>query len=418
MKIALVDCNNFYVSCERVFQPQYRSKPAVVLSNNDGCVVARSAEVKALGVAMGVPLFKIKELVKQHQIQIFSSNYALYGDMSQRVMNTLACFTDDVEVYSIDEAFLKLSNTMGELTEYGHQIRQTVQQWTGIPVSIGIAPSKVLAKVATRVAKQQQIGVFTIQAAVDADPYLRKMSVRELWGIGRRLGKYFEDLDLTTAWDFKYAQPGLIKQKMGVVGLRLLLELQGTACLALETLPRPKKETCVSRSFAQPIQSFAELNQAMRLFVSRAAAKLRAQKQVTTAIYLFIRTGLYIASPESQGITISLPKASNATPELLKYVTPALKRMYRQHCPYKKAGIICLGLQGERQQQLHLFETDKDWEKEARLMQVIDLLNCTYGAETISFGLVGQQQKWRRRSRQRSDRFTTCWQELAIAKAQ
>ncbi|MEO0853599.1 MAG: Y-family DNA polymerase, partial [Cyanobacteria bacterium J06648_11] len=249
--LALADCDQFYVSCERAFNPKLRERPVVVLSNNDSCVVARSPEVKALGIPMGAPLFKVKHLVERHNIRVYSSNYALYGDMSNRVMTALAQFVPEVEVYSIDEAFLDLSGLSDRsLTDRVLTLRETVLQWTGIPVSIGLAPTKVLSKIATRIAKRnpQWQGVFNLVASPDAEDILAATDIADVWGIGRRYAAWLRDRDITSALHLRDANDGLIRQKMGVVGARLQLELRGTSCLPLELCPPAKQETCVSRS--------------------------------------------------------------------------------------------------------------------------------------------------------------------------
>jgi DNA polymerase V len=425
MIIALVDCNNFYVSCERVFQPRLWGKPVIVLSNNDGCVVARSTEVKALGLGMGVPYFKIQHLVEQHQIRVFSSNYALYGDLSSRVMKTLRNFSDEVEVYSIDEAFLGLSKSVENLADYGSQIRSTVRQWTGIPVSIGIAPTKVLAKIAIEVAKKSNQGVFYLETAEQADEYLATMLVQDIWGIGSRLGYWLKTQDITTALEFKQALPELIQKKMGVVGKRLLLELHGISCLPIETVPSPKQETCVSRSFGQPITSLVELQQALTLYVCRAAEKLRRQQQVATGMRIFAQTSRFIENPHSGSKTIKLLTGTNFTPELLKYAITALGQIYIPDCPYKKVGVVMTGLHSEQIRQQNLFDLletiqasePRDLEKERRVCEVVDRLNRQYGAETVMFGLVGKKQNWRLRCNRRSPRFTTRWDELPVVMA-
>ncbi len=356
MTIALVDCNNFYVSCERVFQPYLRGQPVIVLSNNDGCVVARSPEVKALGVGMVVPYFKIQHLVSEHQIRVFSSNYALYGDLSRRVMKALDYFSDEVEIYSIDEAFLRLSPHFGDLTDYGSAIRATVMQWTGIPVSLGIAPTKVLAKVAIEVAKKSSSGVFYLEAAEQADEFLTTMPVREIWGIGSRLDRWLGTQGIATALEFKQARPDLVLKKMGVVGKRLLLELHGFSCLPIETVPSPKQETCVSRSFGQPVTTLVELQQALALYVCRAAEKLHRQQQVATGMTIFAQTSRVIENPHSGSKTVKLLTGTNFTPELLKYALAALGQIYVPDCPYKKVGVGMTRLHSEEIRQGNLLD--------------------------------------------------------------
>ncbi len=418
MIVALVDCNNFYVSCERVFQPKLWGKPVVVLSNNDGCVVARSPEVKALGVAMGVPFFKIAPLVRKHDIQVFSSNYALYGDLSNRVMTTLEQFSPEVEIYSIDEAFINLSNfAQMNLSEYATSIKETVRQWTGIPVSIGIGPSKVLAKVATEVAKKTKLGVYHLESAEQADEILSKMPVRDIWGIGSRLNKWLNTQGILTALQFKQANEGLIQKKMGVVGQRLLLELKGYSCLPIEVMPNPKQETCVSRSFAKPVTNLGELKEAITLYLSRAAEKIRNQKQRANILIVFIRSSIYSEQPVSRSLAITLPTASNYTPELLAHALGSLETIYLPNYQYKKAGVILSGLQPESIRQCNLFETERDLQSQENLIAVVDQINRKYGAETVTFGIVGKRQSWRMRAEKRSWRFTTKWDELPLAKA-
>ncbi len=418
MIVALVDCNNFYVSCERVFQPKLWGKPVVVLSNNDGCVVARSPEVKALGVAMGVPFFKIAPLVRKHDIQVFSSNYALYGDLSNRVMTTLEQFSPEVEIYSIDEAFINLSNfAQMNLSEYATSIKETVRQWTGIPVSIGIGPSKVLAKVATEVAKKTKLGVYHLESAEQADEILSKMPVRDIWGIGSRLNKWLNTQGILTALQFKQADEGLIQKKMGVVGQRLLLELKGYSCLPIEVMPNPKQETCVSRSFAKPVTNLGELKEAITLYLSRAAEKIRNQKQRANILIVFIRSSIYSEQPVSRSLAITLPTASNYTPELLAHALGSLETIYLPNYQYKKAGVILSGLQPESIRQCNLFETERDLQSQENLIAVVDQINRKYGAETVTFGIVGKRQSWRMRAEKSSWRFTTKWDELPLAKA-
>ena len=279
-RIALVDCDNFYVSCERVFTPRLKDKPVVVLSNNDGCIVARSQEAKALGIPMGAPFFQYQKLIQNHEVKVYSSNYALYGDMSQRVMETLKCFSPNVEIYSIDEAFLDLTGFSNQsLTEYGTLIRNTIKKHIGIPVTIGIAPTKVLAKIATRIAKKDKTlkGVFDITTHPKIDELLKTIAVEDVWGIGRQYTKLLNSQGILTAKDLKYASPKWIQKHLTIVGLRILKELNGEPCIPLEELPPPKKGIICSRSFGKPIETLEEITEAISEYVSRAAQKLRAQ---------------------------------------------------------------------------------------------------------------------------------------------
>jgi DNA polymerase V len=282
---SLIDCNNFYVSCERVFNPKLEGKPVIVLSNNDGCVIARSNESKALGIGMGVPVFKCKDLIKKHKIQVYSSNYTLYADMSQRVMDTLAQFTSDVEVYSIDEAFLSLSEFMSlNLTEYARDIRSTVKRWTGIPVSIGIGSTKTLAKVANKLSKRnpQYGGVFDITSHTQMNELLEQIRVEDIWGIGRQYTKLLNQNGIYTALQLKNASDTWIRKHMSVSGLRTVWELRGISCIPLEEAPPSKKAIISSRSFGRPVESLEELKEAIASYISRASEKLRAQQSVTS----------------------------------------------------------------------------------------------------------------------------------------
>ena len=414
--IALVDCNNFYVSCERVFQPYLKNKPVIVLSNNDGCVVSRSSEVKKLAIPMGIAVFKIRHLISQHHIQVFSSNYCLYGDLSRRVMNTLKYYSSEVEIYSIDEAFLRLSR-WENLHQYGSQIRTNLKKWTGIPTSIGIAPTKVLAKVATKIAKKSASGVFFLKTATQADEFLKDMVVEDIWGIGKQLKKWFHQRGIITALDFKQAPVSLIEQKMGIVGKRLRYELEGISCLPLELIANDKKQTCVSRSFAQPITSLSELQTAIALFVTKAATKLYHQRQLATVMIVFARSSLFIDEPHSSSQVIKLLSGTNYTPVLLKLAKEAVKKMFQVDCLYKKAGVIMTGLHSDNEYQINLFEQNTDREKEVQLMDLVEQLNKKWGAGTINFGLIKSQSSWRINSQRRSPRFTTQWADIPIVKA-
>ena len=406
---ALVDCNNFYVSCERVFNPKLCNIPVVVLSNNDGCVVARSPEVKALGIPMGVPLFKIKHEVNKHNIKVLSSNYALYGDMSHRVMQVLAQFSPDLEVYSIDEAFLGLDGFEHiDLTEYGLQIRAKVLQWTGIPVSIGIGCTKVLAKLANRVAKKSQAGVCT-----EPELALATTAVDDIWGVGRKWGKWLMDRGINNALEFRDADTAIIRKKLGIVGVRLQLELQGKSCLPLELCPQPKHNTCVSRSFGQPVTSKQELREAIAFHTAKAAEKLRKQKQVATAISVFARSSPFKDDFHSGSLSVELQVGTNDTTELLQYTLPLIDRIYAQGVEFKKAGVIMLGLQSEDSLQTSLFDT-KDRTKSQQLMKVMDQVNHRFGQGSLTLAATGINQPWRMQCGNRSSRCTSEWSEVKI----
>ena len=416
---ALVDCNNFYASCERVFNPKLAQQPVVVLSNNDGCVIARSNEAKALGIGMGIPFFKIKNLIAQHHVAIYSSNYSLYGDMSQRVMETLAQFTPEFEIYSIDEAFLNLSGfeTRG-LVDYGQSIKKTVKQWTGIPVSIGIAPTKTLAKVANYFAKNESSyeGVCELTDARSQTQAMQKLPIEKLWGIGPSYARLMKQNHIMTVFDFKNAPPGWIKKHLGIVGLRMIQELEGNTCLDLEMCPPPKKGICASRSFGSPIASLEKLEEAVSTYVARAAEKLRRENLATNLLTVFIHTSSFRENYYSNACTSRLLVASNFTPELIYHAMQALKTIYREGYRYKKAGVYFQDLVLYHQVQQGLFD-HRDRARDAKLMKLMDRLNGKNGAGTIRLASQGLKPQWKVKFQRRSPRFTTHWEELVEARA-
>jgi DNA polymerase V len=414
-RFALADCNNFYVSCERLFNPALIGKPVVVLSNNDGCVVARSQEVKDLGIKMGVPVFRIYELIKRYDIQVYSSNYSLYGDLSGRVMSTLAYFAPDVEIYSIDEAFIDLSGfRYRDLTEYSNEIRQRVLQWVGIPVSVGIAPTKTLAKLANLIAKKSSSGVFDLSVYPSIDKILSQVDVSDIWGIGFQYANWLKQRGINSALQLKNADEGLIRKKMGIVGVKLQLELRGESCLAMELLDNPQKGTCVSRSFPQSINTLSELKEAIASFTHRAAEKLRRQKQVASVITVFARTSPFRDNFYSNSATAELDLSTNYTIELSRVAAQLAESIYRKGQNFKKAGVIMTGLVSEKQVQGNLFDVSNDEEKlrSRNLMSVMDTINEIYGRDTLRFAATGVIQVWKTKSEQRSPKYTTCWQDL------
>jgi DNA polymerase V len=413
---ALVDCNNFYASCETAFQPKLQGLPLVVLSNNDGCVVARSPQAKAIGIKMGEPLFKIHQLIEQHHVHVFSSNYVLYGDMSQRVMTSLAQFTPDIEIYSIDEAFLDLSGfEHRDLTEYGHQIRDRVKQWTSISVSIGIAPTKTLAKVANRIAKQSGNGVCDL-AQLNMDEVLRSLAVENIWGMGRRYAKSLRSHGIQTALQLRDADLTWAKQKYSVVMQRTILELRGRSCIALETAPPSRQSLMVSRSFSRPVTELRELKEAIATHLSCAAEKLRFYRLTVTVLQVFAHTSRFRDDYYSNSVTISLPRATQNTTELLFYAIRGAESIYRPGYAFTKAGVLLLELQSEMLAQGHLF-AQQDSVRSQVLMQTIDSLNRQFGAQTIQYAAAGLKKSWGMRQGMRSPRWTTCWEELLVVRA-
>ncbi len=377
MKIALVDVNNCYVSCERVFNPALEGRPVVVLSNNDGCVVARSAEVKALGIPMGEPWFKLKNLAKRHGIVAFSSNYALYADMSNLFMSILSTFTPNLEIYSIDECFLDLSGFSMDLTGYAQEIRQRVKQWVGLPVCIGIAPTKTLSKMANHVAKKRPEwnGVCDLTALSPAlrDQIFSEIDVSEVWGVGRKLKDGLAAMGIRTVLDLKNANPARIRKHFSVVLERTVAELNGVPCIELEEVAANKQQIMSSRSFGQPVTSHLDLSESVTLYVSRAAEKLRHQGSVAGGIQVYIRTNPFKPrEPQySQGITLPLADATDDTLKLTRAALAGLKKIYKPGYAYAKAGIMLVDLARRGQQPIDLFTDLEEIERRSRLMNTM-----------------------------------------------
>ncbi|MCS6293365.1 MAG: Y-family DNA polymerase [Nitrospira sp.] len=417
---ALVDCNNFYASCERVFNPRLEGKPIVVLSNNDGCVVARSNEAKALGIAMGVPEFQIRSLLQAHQVQVFSSNYTLYGDMSQRVMETLEQFCPDLEVYSIDEAFLSLSGfTSRDLTEYGRTIRTTVKRWTGLPVSVGIAETKTLAKIANRVAKRtpDTNGVFDLLACSDRDALLGRVPVEDVWGIGRNLTRLLNQHGIMTALQLREADDQWIRKHLGIVGLRLVMELRGISCLDLEECPAPRQSLTCSRAFGQLISTLADMEEAVSSYTSRVAEKLRRERLAATVMTVCLTTNEFKEGPQySNALTLKLSVATDSTSDLIRSALQGIRTIYREGYRYKKAGVILTGLVPVSQIQTDLFDY-QDREKSKRLMSALDAINHRWGADTLHYASSGISKAWKTQFQYRSPAYTTDWTALPIVTA-
>lgn len=416
---ALIDCNNFYASCERVFQPSLDNRPIVVLSNNDGCVIARSNEAKALGVPMGAPYFKHKERLKRQGVVIMSSNYALYGDLSNRVMTVLSSFSPNVEVYSIDECFLDLSGfDHHDLTVYGQHIRKTVTQWTGIPVSIGIGKTKTLAKIANRLAKKslKTNGVLDLSETQWLDHALQQTEVGDVWGIGRRWAKILKERGIYTAYDLRKAPEGWIRQKMGVVGLRTVRELQGERCIELEYETPDKQTTCVSRSFGKPLKTYDGLKAAIAEFADMASAKLRKSGLVASSINIFIRTSPFRRDlPQySNSITIGLYPSSNSLRPVHRAAMQGLREIFKPGIHYKKAGILLLGLVRSEEAPKGLFDFPD--EREDKLSEVCDLINRNIGPGLIRLGQVRKTKTWYMTQNHRSPSFTTRWGQLRRVK--
>jgi DNA polymerase V len=422
---ALVDVNNFYVSCERVFQPKLEAVPMVVLSNNDGCAVARSAEVKALGVKMGTPWFQMKDLAKVHGIEAYSSNYTLYGDMSDRVVQVLRSFTPNLEVYSIDESFLRIEAVLKQYSsamELGCIIKQQVKDSTGLPVCVGIAASKTLAKLANHLAKKhaQFSGVCDLEAMSKAERYqwMSETAVAEVWGVGKKLSKKLKAQGIHTVLDLLQASPQAMRQQFGVVMERLCYELRGVSCLQLEEVAPAKQQIISSRSFGKMVTSLEELSESVATHAARGAEKLRAQDSVTGALIVFIQTNPFkqYEPQHHQSITIPLTDPSDNTLSLTNAALNGLKKIYRSGFRYKKAGVIFNLLSDKPTVQQSLFEDIETKGKSADLMQAMDAINSRFGNAMIRSAASGTQQAWRMRSGNKSPNYTTQWNELPVVR--
>jgi DNA polymerase V len=416
--IALVDCNNFYVSCERVFAPELKKRPVVVLSNNDGCVIARSEEAKALGVKMGTPYFQIDYLIEKEKMAVFSSNYCLYGDMSQRVMEALNCFTPETEIYSIDEAFLKFELkaedkiTNQTLIEKGQDIRRKIYKWTGLPVSIGIASNKTLAKIANHIAKKSKLGVFELDTETIQTEALKETPISEVWGIGYNSAKKLKALGIENAFQLKNLDRRWARKLLSVVGARIVEELNGKVCLPLELVPPPKKSITCSRSFGCSVESLEHLNEALDDYLIKAGEKMRKHNLVANAVTVFLATNRFTKTEQySNSFTIELANATNSTRELRDWTRKALRQIYKPNYYYKKVGVILLGLQPETSETIRLYN-EPAYEKDKRLMQAMDKISNKFGRDTIRFGVQKNKECWQMKAEMKSLRYTTSLKDI------
>ncbi len=441
---ALCDCNSFYCSCERLFRPELRDKPVVVLSNNDGCIVALTPEAKTLGLIMGTPFFQVREQIERQGVAVFSSNYELYGDMSARVMATLAEHAPRIERYSIDEAFIELDGMQpGSLMNFGKGLRRTVRQWTGIPIGVGIAPTKTLAKIANNAAKRSGAGVCVLDpATTEGKELLARLPCEKIWGIARRLAWRLEDklgvggppppdppappgrggrLYATRggrpAASLAAANRRAVRQHLGVVGERIVWELNGVSCLELEEIEDPRKNICCSRSFGEPVEDYESLRQAVATHATRAGEKLRRQGLAATSIAVFLMTNRFRPDrPQYNpqlGRELLIP--TSFTPELIGEATEILRRIYRPGFRYVKAGVLCFGLVPDSEKQQHLFrgQTPEQAAKEKRLMVAVDALNLYYGRGTVKSASVGLGEKpWHMQRARKSPYYTTRVEDL------
>lgn len=415
---ALVDCNNFYISCERVFNPHLVGRPVVVLSNNDGCVIARSNEAKWLGIRMGAPAFQVVELFEQHNVVVLSSNYTLYGDMSARVMRVIEELSPETEVYSIDEAFVNFATggrvLQGDYTKTGRELQRRILKWTGIPVTIGIAETKTLAKVAARIAKtsEKARGVLSLVRSPYTEHALRRTPVEDVWGVGRRYSEMLKREGVLTALDLRNRDDVWIRRRMSIVGLRLVHELRGVSCLPLEFAPAPKASLTVSRSFGSAIETLGEMREAVAHFAARAAEKLRKEGAIAGVLTLFLSTNRFNSDPQyTSSAIVHLPVPTDFTPELIRVAHRATDRIFVEGYRYKKAGVTLMELIPTHPAQGNLYHRRGE-EQEERLMQVVDAINDRFGRGTVRYLATGVRQRWRTRADQRSPRYTTHWQEI------
>ena len=407
---ALIDCNNFYVSCERVFNPNLHKKPVVVLSNNDGCAISRSNEAKALGVPMGAPAFKYEKLFKKNNVKVFSSNFPLYGDMSNRVMSILSKFTPNIEIYSIDEAFLKFEGFENyDLESYCQEIKQTVLKWTGIPISIGIAPTKALSKLANRITKkfpEKTNGIYSIDSDKKRERALKWLRIEDVWGIGFKHAERLKKIKINTGYSFVNLEDGWVRKNMSVVGLRLKKELQGKSVLGLEEVTSPKKAIATTRSFEKTISSYEKIRERVATFSICCAEKLRDQESNCSSVYVFIRSNKFQKNKPQhrKGILMTIPFSTNSSIVISKYATEGLKQIFKKGIDYKKAGVIVMGINSIKNYQFNLFENENF--KHKKLMKTIDYIQKKEGQNKIKLGSQDLKKRWKMKQESLSPNYT------------
>jgi DNA polymerase V len=409
--IALVDCNNFYASCERLFKPHLNKKPIVVLSNNDGCVIARSDEAKALGIVMGTPEFMAEQLMQEKGVAVFSSNYALYGSLSDRVMRTMADFSASMEIYSIDEAFLFLGDLPHvDLLQHSINLKAAVKEKVGIPVSVGVAPSKTLAKMANRFAKKtkKEMGVHVLDEQWKINEVLHATKVEDIWGVGRQYALFLQKHGFHTAYELSQAPEDWVRKNMTVVGQRLLNELRGIPCVEFELEPPPKKGICTSRSFGKVVTSKREIAEALSSYVAIAAEKLRKQNSCTGLINVFVQTNMHRAQDKQyfRSVNVPLPVSTSSTRELIQHALKGLDIIFRPGHNYAKCGVMLMEIIPADQVQYGMFdEVNRD--KEEKLMKAMDKINNNFGKQLVRFAVQGYARKWKLRAEKLSPCYTT-----------
>ena len=417
---ALIDCNNFYVSCERVFNPKLNKKPVVVLSNNDGCAISRSNEAKALGIPMGAPAFKYENIFKKNDVEVFSSNFPLYGDMSSRVMSILSNFTPNIEIYSIDEAFLKFEGFENyNLEYYCQEIKYMVMKWTGIPISIGIAPTKALAKVANRIAKKfpsQTKGVYLLNSEEKRIKALKWLKIQDVWGIGFRHAERLKNIKVNTAYDFINLEDSWVRKNMSVVGLRLKKELEGKSVLNLEELRSPKKAIATTRSFEGTITDYEKIKERISTFAICCAEKLRAQNSNCNSIYVFVRSNKFQKNKTQyrNGILMTIPFSTNSNMVISKHAIEGLKKIFKKGINYKKAGTIVMGLDSSNNHQLNLFKNEDP--KHKCLMKAIEFIQKKEGQNKVKLASQDLRKRWKMKQEKLSPNYTCKLNEIIKVK--
>ena len=417
---ALIDCNNFYASCERVFNPKLIGKPLAILSNNDGCVISRSNEAKALGIPMGAPAFKYEKIFRENNVHVFSSNFPLYGDMSSRVMSILSKFTPNIEIYSIDEAFLKFEGFQNyDLESYCQEIKNMVFKWTGIPISTGIAPTKALAKVANRIAKKfpdQTKGVYLINSEQKRIKALKWLNIGDVWGIGFRYAKRLKNIKINSAYDFINLEDLWVRKNMSVVGLRLKKELEGKSVLELEEVRSPKKAIATTRSFEGTITDYEKIKERISTFAICCAEKLRAQNSNCNSIYVFVRSNKFQKNKTQyrNGILMTIPFSTNSNMVISKYAVEGLKRIFKKNINYKKAGTIVMGLDSSNNHQLNLFENEDP--RHRYLMKIIDFVQKKEGQSKIKLASQDLKKRWKMKQEKLSPNYTCKINEIITLK--
>ena len=418
-RYALIDCNNFFASCERIFRPELQTHPVIVMSNNDGCVIARTNEVRALGIPMGVPIFKVRDIIKDHRITLFSANFELYGDISQRIVSILREMTPLIEVYSIDESFMDLSELIiDDVEAWANSLKERIWREVGVPVSVGIAPTKTLAKVASTYAKTHKAGVEVCETDAERRNMLRELPVEELWGIGRRLAPKLKDKGVSRALTLIESPNAWLRQQLNVTGMKMIDELRGEARIPFGDASDQRKSIMRSRSFGHTVRAYHQIESAIATFTAQAAARLRAQDSVCRGIVVYLDSGKNMHEQRVYAShLVTLPEATADTGTLIAAALSGLGVVYDVEGVYRKAGVIVVNIQSTDAWQLALIEGDAKRDEKVNLMNAMDALNKKYGKNTVWHASEARQQAdWRSRRKQMSPRYTTQLSELPLLK--